>query len=236
MPVQDYTENSKDYDAQRYVEPHHRMQEELRTNLMLDLLGLGPQMSVADVATGTGRGALLMAPHVAHVTAIDGTAAMLDLAKAKAADQGITNLEFLNCDAFELELPDAHFDRVMSLNFLHLFLPVKRQAMLVAEMARVLKPGGKLLIELDNGLHGGPLGIIRKYIVQDIGYNWPWHIKPMLKPSGLELETIAGSNIPGLWRLWKMAPNLVQRVEKALHLGPARNIMRRFQVLARKPS
>ena len=198
MAIQDYTELSKDYDGTRYIEPHHLLHEELRQKLLLNMLDLQPDMHVADIACGTGRGVLMMAPWVKHVTGVDGTLAMLEHARVKAKAQGFNNVDFLEQDAFHLDLPDNHFDRVISLNFLHLFLPVARQAQLVEEMMRILKPGGKLLIELDNALHAGPVGVFRKYFVRDIGYNWPWDIERIVTPSGGRIEKVTGSNIPGL--------------------------------------
>lgn len=234
LGVQDYTHLAADYDRIRYLQPHQRFQEELRRESLLEMLRLEPHMEVADVATGTGRGAVCMAPYVKRVTGIDGTEAMLARARDSANRMGLTNIDFVVGDAFQLDFPDETFDRVISLNFLHLFLPVDRQARLVKEMARILKPGGLLLVELDNAFHGGPLGVIRKYFIRDIGYNWPWDVKRIFAPSGMRVEAIAGTNIPGLWRLWGTAPGFVKWFERKTTYGLLRNLKQRFQVLARK--
>jgi ubiquinone/menaquinone biosynthesis C-methylase UbiE len=234
--VQDYTPIAGTYDETRYQSPDHRFNEQLRADAILELLRpLEPDMTVADVATGTGRGALYMAPSVKQVIGIDGTPAMLERARANADRAGIANVEFVVGDAFRLAFPDGMFDRVISLNFLHLFLPVERQALLVEEMARVLKPGGKLVVELDNALHGGPLGAIRMWAVKDIGYNWPWDVRRMFAPSGLEIVAVAGTNLSGLWRLRRFSPRLIQWLEERTRYGPIRNLKQRLLVAARKP-
>ena len=233
MSVVDYTALSDDYDARRYEKPADRFVETMRQSLLLDLLDLDEQMHVADVASGTGRGALLLAERVWKVTAMDATAAMLDRAREKAGRRGIGNIEFVQADAFALPCPDDSFDAVISLNFLHLFHDRAQQRRLVAEMLRIVKPGGQVVIELDNALHGGPLGICRKYFGRDIGYNWPWEIGRLFG-DGAEVERIGGANLPGLWRLHRAAPALVDRCEGAIRFGPMRWLTRRLMVAARK--
>ena len=66
---------------------------------------------------------------------------MLERAKARAAADGVTGIAFTEADALDLHFDDASFDRVITFNGLHC-LP--EQAPAIAEMFRVLKPGGEL--------------------------------------------------------------------------------------------
>ncbi len=233
--VQDYTALSATYDAIRHDVPAARFKESLRAEGLLDLVELRADMRVLDVATGTGRGALLLAPRVATVVGIDATGAMLTIAQRKANDQGIRNITFTRGDAFGLPFPDHHIDVVICLNFLHLFRPVALQARLVREMARVLKPGGQLVVELDNALHGGLLGPLRKYGVKDIGYNWPWDIRHIMGPA-IRIDRVAGVNLPGLWRLRGTHPRAVAWAERQARNGWLRNLAGRLLVSGRKRS
>lgn len=100
---------------------------------------------VLDIGTGTGRlpEALLAQPHFrGHIVALDASARMLDLAKAKLAafDGRVT---FLHRDAQRLPFDDHSFDVVTCLQALE-FMPDWRGA--AKEMARVLKPGGLLML------------------------------------------------------------------------------------------
>src|SRR5205823_10767866 len=54
-----------------------------------------PQTSVLDVGAGTGRFILGLAPQSQHITAVEPNAAMLDYLRRDAAEQGLTNISYL---------------------------------------------------------------------------------------------------------------------------------------------
>ncbi|MCY4466467.1 MAG: class I SAM-dependent methyltransferase [Chloroflexi bacterium] len=101
---------------------------------------------ILDVATGTGRVPLLMARNAGfhgHVVGIDASRRMLAVAREKVTAQGFEGfITLLRHDASRLPFPAGHFDVVTCLEALE-FMP--DQAAALAEMARVLKPGGVLL-------------------------------------------------------------------------------------------
>ena len=96
---------------------------------------------VLDVGTGTGVVAITAARAGAHVKAIDLTPALLDEARHNAQIAGV-DVEWQEGDAEALPYPDASFDVVMS-EFGHMFAP--RPDVAIAEMRRVLKPGGRVV-------------------------------------------------------------------------------------------
>jgi SAM-dependent methyltransferase len=98
---------------------------------------------VLDVATGAGHTAIAFARQAAEVTAFDLTAAMLATAQKLAAEQGVTNITFVAGDAEHLPFDDNSFDLVTCRYAAHHF-PHPAQA--AREWARVLKPGGRLLL------------------------------------------------------------------------------------------
>jgi len=102
---------------------------------------------VLDVATGTARGPLLLASQPwfdGTINGLDLTPAMLARAQAKIDAAGIGTLVRLHQgDAGSLPWPAASFDLVMSLEALE-FFPRPRRAL--AEMSRVLQPGGVLVV------------------------------------------------------------------------------------------
>src|SRR5579872_4910019 len=107
------------------------------------LLAQLPYSKVLDVGTGTGRHALKLARTGAHVTAIDQSAEMLAVAQQVAQHEHLT-IDF-QLASLEDGLPFAaqQFDLVIcALMLCH--VPDLAQA--VQEFARVLKPGGHLLI------------------------------------------------------------------------------------------
>lgn len=103
-----------------------------------------PEWMALDIATGGGHTALKFAPHVKHVIASDLTPRMLEKAQAFISEQGVTNIEFQQADAEKLPFDDPCFDLVTCRIAPHHF-PNAQQ--FVKECARVLKPGGVLLVQ-----------------------------------------------------------------------------------------
>jgi ubiquinone/menaquinone biosynthesis C-methylase UbiE len=104
---------------------------------------------VLEVAIGTGRN-LPYYPQGIRLTGIEFSPAMLELAR-RQADQLGRDVDLRLGDAQALDLPDASFDTVVCTLSL-CAIPDERHA--VAEMRRVLRPGGRLLL-LDH-VAGGP--------------------------------------------------------------------------------
>ncbi|MCE2879485.1 MAG: bifunctional demethylmenaquinone methyltransferase/2-methoxy-6-polyprenyl-1,4-benzoquinol methylase UbiE [Comamonadaceae bacterium] len=104
-----------------------------------------PGMAVLDIAGGTGDLALAFAPKVGPTGVVvhtDINAAMLGQGRNRLLDAGVV-LPTLVCDAESLPFPDAHFD-VVTVAFGLRNMTHKDKAL--AEMNRVIKPGGKLLV------------------------------------------------------------------------------------------
>jgi len=103
---------------------------------------------VLEVAVGTGRN-LPFYPESARLTGIDFSPAMLDVARARAAELG-RDVDLREGDAQALPFPDASFDTVVCTLGLCGF-PDERAA--ITEMHRVLRPGGTLLLLDHIGSH-----------------------------------------------------------------------------------
>jgi arsenite methyltransferase len=102
---------------------------------------LRPEMAVADVGAGTGYVAAGLAPLVKQVYVLDGSPAMLEEARKKLSEFG--NVVFQQADGASLPLPDASLDAVFANMYLHHMLDPLAS---IREMARLLKPGGRLVI------------------------------------------------------------------------------------------
>jgi ubiquinone/menaquinone biosynthesis C-methylase UbiE len=96
---------------------------------------------VLEVAVGTGLN-LSHYPQGVRLTGLDYSAAMLAIARRRAAELGV-DVDLQEGDAQEMAFPDASFDTVVC-TYSMCAIPDERQA--VAELSRVLRPGGLLLL------------------------------------------------------------------------------------------
>jgi ubiquinone/menaquinone biosynthesis C-methylase UbiE len=92
-----------------------------------------------DVGTGAGALALALAPFVAEVVGVDVEPELLERARERAP----ANVSFSEADATALPFPDGAFDLAGTLRTLH---HVHRPELAVAELARVTRLGGRLLV------------------------------------------------------------------------------------------
>ncbi|HVH50730.1 MAG TPA: methyltransferase domain-containing protein [Gaiellaceae bacterium] len=92
-----------------------------------------------DVGTGAGALALALAPHVSEVVGVDRVPEVLALARERAP----ANVEFIEADATKLPFDDDSFDLAGTVRTLH---HIARPELVVAELARVTRPGGRVLV------------------------------------------------------------------------------------------
>ena len=107
---------------------------------------LRPGEVVIDLGSGAGADVLISAQRVGptgFVIGIDMTDEMLEMARRNAADAGISNARFVKGYIEELPLPDASVDVAMSNCVINL---AADKSKVLAEAARVLRPGGRLAI------------------------------------------------------------------------------------------
>jgi ubiquinone/menaquinone biosynthesis C-methylase UbiE len=105
--------------------------------------------NILDVAAGTGEPGLTIATMLkgGKVVITDLAEDMLSVAKENAVKRGITNIETKSCDVCELPFADNSFDAI-SCRFGFMFFPDMQLA--ANEMARVLKPGGRIATSVWN--------------------------------------------------------------------------------------
>lgn len=100
---------------------------------------LTPASDVLELGCGTGSTAVLHAPIVNHYLAVDCSSGMLDIARAKAKEQGLANLTFEQATIDEFTAANAGFDMVLALSLLHL---LEDKEAVISRIHAFLKPGG----------------------------------------------------------------------------------------------
>jgi ubiquinone/menaquinone biosynthesis C-methylase UbiE len=119
------------------------IKDEAVLRLVVDFSGAGPDDTVLDVACGGGLVVCAFAPVVRHATGIDITPAMLERARALAAERGHRNVSWKQGDVLPLPYPDGAFSIVTSRFAFHHFLD---PGAVLREMKRVCAPGGRVVV------------------------------------------------------------------------------------------
>jgi SAM-dependent methyltransferase len=152
------------------------------------LAGIGAGGRVLDVGCGTGvssRQAVQLVAPGGSVTAVDLSAGMLTDAEERSATELATGaLRYVRMDAEELEFADGSFDAVISLCAV-LHFPLIDRAL--AEIRRVLRPGGVVVAGIGAGRPGDPLGVLRH--AGKLGLRRAMHLRePELRAPGALLR------------------------------------------------
>jgi len=216
-------QNVAEYDEKRYQGPAKEYRLRVMAAAYRRMLGSLAGKHVLDVGCGTGRGLADFAQDAASVTGCDASLDMLTFARKKVEGK---NCKFVRTYAQALPLPDNTYDVVTSLNFLHLFT-LETQRDMVSEMKRVLKPGGTLLLEFDNGLQLGLLGAYKRWSGREKGAMMPWEISHIIG-SGVRVEAIHGAVVPIFGHLMWRLPNVSAQLEKAAYFTPFNRLAHRI--------
>jgi ubiquinone/menaquinone biosynthesis C-methylase UbiE/DNA-binding transcriptional ArsR family regulator len=179
--------------AARYFAEHAAEWDEIRSlhvaedaveAAMLKAIGNRPFQSFLDLGTGTGRILVLFHPLYERAVGIDASADMLAIARANLDRAGVTNAQVRLGDIFHLALPRESFDVVAIHQVLH-FLDEPGRA--IAEAARALRPGGRLLV-VDFAPH--ELEFLRdKHAHRRLGFTHA-AVRQWMEAAGLTVERI----------------------------------------------
>lgn len=139
MAADYFRKNASQWDEIRRLHVDDRLVE----SAMLDVLGDGPIDSLLDIGTGTGRILELLGPRVGRGIGIDLSREMLSVARANLEKAGITNCRVRFGDMYGLSADGDRCDLVTIHQVLHY---ADQPALVIAEAARLLLPGGRLMV------------------------------------------------------------------------------------------
>lgn len=112
---------------------------------VLDKLGIEKSHTLIDLGSGTGTFAVHAARRCARVHAVDVSQAMIDCARAKASDAGVSNIEFHHAGFLTYEHNDPPVDAVVSTYSFH-HLPDFWKGIALQRLNGMIKPGGQFYI------------------------------------------------------------------------------------------
>ncbi|WP_324716786.1 methyltransferase domain-containing protein [Carboxydochorda subterranea] len=196
---------------------------------LIEMLRPRPGERALDVATGGGHTAFRLANHVAEVIGLDLTEAMRDPFERTAREHGLHNVRFHVGDAEHLPFEDGAFDVVVSRRAPHHFADIRRA---LAEMTRVLRPGGRLgIADMSPPEDPGAAALLNALeLARDSSHArayTPGEWRELVTRAGLEvthLETVS-ADVP--WEQWlapispdspegKAAARLIQQADAAV--------------------
>jgi SAM-dependent methyltransferase len=166
------------------------IKDEAALRRVVEASGAGPDDTVLDVACGPGLIVVAFARVVKHATGIDLTPAMLERARAYAAEQGVSNVTWQLGEALALPYPDGAFSIVSSRFAFHHFLDPLAA---LRQMARVCKPGGTIIVVDSAPAPDKADAFNRMEVVRD-----PSHVRALPLAEHLELFRQAGLPEPRL--------------------------------------
>ncbi|MEV7124423.1 methyltransferase domain-containing protein [Streptomyces sp. NPDC093260] len=174
---------------------------------------------VLDIGCGTGRFTVPMAAAGAKVTGLDISRAMLDVTEGKLTAQGLS-ADLHEGDMANLPFADGSFDVVTSMLAL-MHIPLEDRERVFAEVSRVLRPGGRFVIGVKNGLfeqffkgdrfaavditdvEGKQLLFTRTRGGSDLTAPWysftPHELKALFVASGLVMTHLRGNSTISAW-------------------------------------
>jgi SAM-dependent methyltransferase len=196
------------------------------TDALVEYAQPSPGMNVLDLASGTGEPAISLASRVGaqgHVTALDLSAGLLEIAAQRAQARGLTNFTTQQADAHTLPFPDNSFDLATS-RFGVMFFGDPRVAL--QELRRVLRPGARACFlawgPFDQPYWQSMMGVVHRHVggplLQPDGSNpfrfsAPGSLSAVLRSAGFNAVEEETKILPWTWpgpveELWEYAQSV----------------------------
>jgi demethylmenaquinone methyltransferase/2-methoxy-6-polyprenyl-1,4-benzoquinol methylase len=170
-------------------------QDERWRRFLVDCVDAGAEDHVLDVATGTGSVVLeLVRRRRCRVTGLDQSAGMLEVARGRVPP----GVELVQGDADHLPFPNGSFD---ALTFTYLLRYVDDPAATIAELARVVRPGGTVA-GLEFAIPGNPVAHAawRAYVRAGLPL-----AGRLISPGWAEVGGFLADSMTRFWREWPLA-------------------------------
>lgn len=196
-------------------------------------------MRVLDLASGTGEPAISLAARVGaqgHVTALDVSADLLEIAAKRAKDRGLTNFATQQADAHSLPFPDHSFDLATSRFGLMFF---RDPDCALRELLRVLRPGARACFlvwgAFEQPYWQSMMGVVHRYVggplldrdtPNPFSYAERGSLSSILRSAGFREVTEEDRTLPWNWpgtadEVWEYARSVTVPFRPMLDRVPA---------------
>ncbi|MGB7325668.1 MAG: class I SAM-dependent methyltransferase [Rubripirellula sp.] len=236
-----YDDEATSYDKSRFGSTRGEFAMRYKNDLAISLLqrfgALHPESRILDCPSGTGRIThALKDSQFGKINAVDISPEMLSV-NEKNLPFDKARVEFGVANMKELPFNDNTFDGVVMASFFYL-VPMDEYQQYLADIFRVVKPGGVVVVEFSNALpacnpRNLAYAINHKYIGRNKvkSYVPPWAIRGLMKP--FSVKAIRGTEYPligGSYGFYRKTCNLLG------FAPPTRWISGKYTVAACKPS
>ncbi len=193
------------------------------TNALVDYAQPAPGMQILDLASGTGEPAISLAMRVGdhgHVTALDLSADLLEIAAQRAQARGLSNFTTQKADAHSLPFPDNSFDLATS-RFGVMFF--RDPSLALGELRRTLRPGARACFlawgPFDQPYWQSMMGVVHRHVGGDLlepggpdpfRFAEPGSLSAVLRDAGFHEVTEEIKTLPWTWpgpveEVWEQA-------------------------------
>src|ERR1700686_4290069 len=209
------------------------------TNALVDYAQPAPGMQILDLASGTGEPAISLALRVGdhgHVTALDLSADLLEVATQRAHARGLSNFTTQKADAHSLPFPDNSFDLATS-RFGVMFF--REPVLALRELRRVLRPGARACFlawgPVDQPYWQSMMGVVHRHVggalLQPGGpdpfrFAAPGSLSEILRSAGFNPVEEETKTLPWTWlglveEVWEQAQAVAVPFRPMLERVPA---------------
>ncbi|HZQ73906.1 MAG TPA: methyltransferase domain-containing protein [Burkholderiales bacterium] len=170
---------------------------------VIESLALRSGERVLEVGVGTGL-SLPLYPADVRVTGIDVSGEMLAKARERVARRGLKNVEaLLEMDAQAMSFPEASFDKVVAMYVISVVAHPER---LLAELRRVCRPGGEVLIVNHVRSDNRAIAAVEKALARfsdQLGFHPDFELRT-LAPGAAALDEVSRINF--FWKVLRLRP------------------------------
>ena len=236
-----YDADSHQYDAERWISPAGRFTNDVQQALVADLCGSRSGHAL-EIGKGTARFTMPLLKNGMKMTICDLSSQMLEVARNNITQAGLeAGLEdVVEGSIYELPFEDGTFDHAISLN---VYNHLEHPEVALGQMARVVRPGGTILINYAN-LRSWYWPAARRInkrsaaVDQEVYSSWipAGHMKAAARDAGLTIDRRIGHvHVPRAMEGWPIL-STVRMLDKISRGGPLASMASVHFCLFQKPA